>query len=173
MCQNTLESLKEARSVSCGSFPSQIMISLNPAAMESKHLHGPQVETVPNTDPHLLGAADLAMLLGLDLRTSVPQNPQKMPSVMPALPRLWVAVLDQKCFWMFSASFPSRLFNHQVIKYSQPKDISFHVSFSWFLLTGGRSTWKEKCLQIHHWLRNPLYPVGSPLALSRCILDEL
>lgn len=88
MCQNTLESLKEARSVSCGSFPSQIMISLNPAAMESKHLHGPQVKTVPNADPHLLGAADLAMLLGLDFRTSVPQNPQKMPSIVPALPHL-------------------------------------------------------------------------------------
>ena len=125
--------------------PSQIVISFLPASVDGKHLHSPQVKTVPNTDPHPLRAAIFTAFLGLDFRTF-----SSLGSSENAISRGHFATPLNRCLR------PEMLFECSLLhfpaaskKLTVQQHIYSNVSFS---LTDGRNTWKEQFhgVKIHH-----------------------
>ena len=136
--QGSLETFMEAGVVSCGCCPSQIVVSFLPAFVDSKHLHSPQVKTVPNTDPYPLGTAGFTVFLGLDFRTF-----SSLESSENVISRGHFATPLSRCLR------PEMLFECSLLHFPAASKKNLTIQQRIYLnvrvsLTDGRNMWKEQ-----------------------------
>ena len=144
--------------------PSQIVVSFFPASVDSKRLHNPQVKTVPNTDPHTLGAASFTAFLGLDFRTC-----SFLGSSENAISHGCFATPLSRCLR------PEMLFECSLLhfpatnkKLTVQQHTYLNVRFS---LTEGRNTWKEQFHGVRFSTNWEMHGIQLNLPwCSRCIL---
>lgn len=144
--------------------PSQIVMSFLPASVDSKHLHSPQVKTVPNTDPHPLRAASFTAFFHLDFRTF-----SSLGSSENAISRGRFATPLSRCLR------PEMLFECSLLHFSAASrklTVQQHIySNGRFSLTDGRNTWKEQFHGIRFATNWEVHGIELNLPWSsRCIL---